>query len=344
MNNEITVEQLKKLLDILTVAELYGEVVKNGANYKYKDNTSIVINPAKQIFSDFNGSITGGSVLDLVMYMEKIDLAQGINRLKTLSGNDDYIIDPSKQLQRKEEEKAKKVIDFQKLGYFGTKEINDVKYRRPAECLDKNSILTHYMVITEFAKLFETTELPKEYGKKIDYLFSNILGWSNFWNCPSIILRDDNNRIVDIISYRPTKPANYKDWENPKYIYKNSHNRGDHFLYPFRKEVEHILDDQSIDDRYLIIGEGIKNGLNALLYSVPYIPLESTSNKINQALIDYIKNYHTRGFSIITMFDGDKAGAKAHENFISQLGLPIENFFDFDSGLDFVNYLQSEDK
>ena len=79
-NNEPTIEQLKQSLDILTIAELYGKVVKNGANYKYKDNKSIVINPVKQIFSDFNGNILGGSVLDLIIYMEKINLEDGIKK------------------------------------------------------------------------------------------------------------------------------------------------------------------------------------------------------------------------------------------------------------------------
>lgn len=338
---EPTVEQLKQSLDILTVAENYGEVVKTGANYKYKDNQSIVINPAKQIFSDFNGNITGGSVLDLIMYMEDIkEVSDGIKRLKELSGNDTYAIDPSKQLKRKEEAKAKKTIDFQKLGYIGKKELEDVKFRRPAECMDKHNKLTHYMVMSEYSKLFETSELPPEYGAKIDYLYKNILGWNDFFKCPSIIIRDNNNRIVDVIAYRPNKPANYDNWQNPKYIYKNSHNRGDAFLFPFRKEVETILK----KEKYLVIGEGIKNGLNALLYSVPYLTLESTSNKIDKQLISYIKNHYERGYSLVLMFDGDKAGAKAHDNFVSQTGLNIKNFFDFNSGLDFADYLQSEDR
>jgi hypothetical protein len=41
------------------------------------------------------------------------------------------------------------------------------------------------------------------------------------------------------------------------------------------------------------------------------------------------------------MFDGDAAGAKAYSNFKEQSGLDVQNFLDFDSGLDFVEYLQS---
>ena len=32
----------------------------------------------------------------------------------------------------------------------------------------------------------------------------------------------EDNTIVDYIIYRPTKPANYNNWSNPKYIVKNS--------------------------------------------------------------------------------------------------------------------------
>jgi hypothetical protein len=340
MNKEPTVDQLKQSLDIVTVAEMYGELIKNGANYKYKNDSSIVINPAKQIFSNFNGDITGGSVLDLVMYFEKLDTKAGIDRLKELSSLDTYTVDPALQIKRKEEAESKKVIDFQKLGYIGSLELKAVGSKKPVEHLDKNNNLIELLVLKEFSKLFETTKLPAEYKRKIDYLFTHILGWNDFFKCLSIILKDDTNKIVDIIAYRPNKPENYDKWDNPKYIYKNSHNRGDNFLYPFKKEVETILN-KSDADKFLIVGEGIKNGLNALIYSVPFITLESSSNKISDSLIAYIRGYHERGYSIVGMFDGDKAGAKAHESFVSQSGLQINNFLDFNSGLDFVDYLQS---
>lgn len=338
--NEPTIDQLKQSLDIVTVAEMYGELVKNGANYKYKNDSSIVVNPAKQIFSNFNGDIKGGSVLDLVMYMEKKDLQAGIERLKELSSLDTYTVDPALQIKRREEAEAKKVIDFQKLGYIGTLELKAVGSKKPAEYLSKDGNLIGLLVFKEFEKLFETNRLPAEYKRKIDYLFTHILGWNDFFKCPSIILRDDINKIVDIIAYRPNKPENYDKWDNPKYIYKNSHNRGDSFLYPFRKEVETILNKPNAD-KFLIVGEGIKNGLNALVYSVPFITLESSSNKTSDSLIAYIRGYYDRGYSIVGMFDGDKAGAKAHESFIAQSGLQINNFLDFNSGLDFVDYLQS---
>ena len=339
--NEPTIEQIKESLDIVTVAEMYGELVKDGANYKFKNDTSIVVNPSKQIFSNFNGDITGGSVLDLVMYFEKLDIKAGINRLKELSSLDTYTVDPALQVKRREETKAKKQVDFQKLQQWGTQELQAVGVHRPIECIDASKILTHFIVPSELEKLFETKQLSAEYKKKLDYIFTNLIGWNKHFNCSSIVLKDDSGRIVDLIAYRPNKPQNYNEWSNPKYLYKNSHNRGDNFLYPFRKEVESILFKTTNDDKYVIVGEGIKNGLNALIYSVPYIPLESTSNKTSENLITYIRDLHEKGYDILGMFDGDKAGKKAHENFVKQSGLQISNFLDFKSNIDFVEYLQS---
>jgi len=336
--NEPTIEEIKQSLDILEIAKLYGELVKTGANYKYKNNPSIVINPSKQIFSDFNGNITGGSVLDLVMYMENKDLKAGIERLKELSSLETYIIDPALQIKRKEESKKAKIVNFEQLNNWGKEELKNVGSHKPVESFKDNE-LTHFIVTEDFSKLFETKTLPAIYNKKIDYLFNNLLGWNKHFNCPSIIIRDHTNKIVDLIAYRPNKPQSYDSWSNPKYLYKNSHNRGAGFLYPFRKEVESIL----WREKYLIVGEGIKNGLNALLYSVPFIPVESTSNGVSDELIAYILDYHSKGYDIIGMYDGDKAGREAFEKFKQQLGLEINNFLDFDSGIDFVDYLQKDE-
>ena len=339
---EQDLEVLKSKLDILSIAELYGRLEKTGSNYRYIDDKSIVINPVKQIFSDFNGSVTGGSVLDLIAYMEKLDIKDAIKRLKELAGADTYKIDPALQLKRKEEATKKKVVDFQKLGFYSTLHLKAIKEKNFIEVRVEqkdNNFKDFIMLPDEYQKLFETTMLPASFSKKLDYLKDRLLGWDTFFNCPSIIIRDDTKKVVDIISYRPNKPKNYEKWSDPKYIYKNSHNRGNAFLFPFKIEFEAIINKQE-KDRFFIVGEGIKNGLNALLYGVPFITLESTSNKVPASLKEYIISLIDRGFSLLTMFDGDKAGKIAYEKFIQDTGFKVENFFKFDSGLDFVEYIQ----
>lgn len=390
--SEKTLEELKNELDIVTVAENYGEVIKSGTNYKFKNDSSIVINSAKQIFSDFGkGNIKGGSVLDLIMLMENKDKPEAIKKLKSLNGINTYHIDPALQIQRKEEEKASKNIDLNSLSNFANNILENGKILNPfikvyLPKTDPDDINIYYddlMFKTGYDKLFETSRLPKSYETKLNYIFNFLVGYDKFYDCPSIIIRDSNYNIVDYIAYRPNKPASFTNWNNPKYIYKNSHNRGSFFIFPFRKEIEKILfkDDHK---SYVIVGEGIKNGLNALVYSVPFISIESTSNSIDTKLIDYIKDLTKKDYNLISMFDGDIAGAKAYlifiktyyedtsesindflkskenivladksnekivlSNFISFIKtnkFKTKNFLDFDSNLDFTDYIQSENK
>ncbi len=343
MSTEITIKELKDKLDIVEVAAMYGELIKTGANYKYKDDNSIVISPSKQIYSDFNGDITGATVYDLVKTKENLTDAETVNRLKELNDIEVYEINQELQIKRKNKEESKKNIDFEKLSYIGSKELEAVGIKAPIQCLDNNNNLTHFIVSDEYIKLFETAIIYPKAKANLNYLFQNIIGWNNFFKCPSIIIRNLDHKIVDIISYRPVKPTNFKTWTDPKYIYKNSHNRGADFLFPFRKEFESILDKQQ-QDKYFIVGEGIKNGLNALVYSVPFLTLESSSNTLTDDLINYIRSYHEKGFNLICFFDGDKAGMKAFLDFKDQIKIPVQNFLDFTSDLDFTDYLQEDKK
>jgi len=376
--NELSIQEIKEKLDIITVAEKYGELIKAGKNFYYKDNKSITFEPAKQIFSDFgSGNIKGGSVLDLIMFMENIkEMKDGITRLKELAGCETFIIKPSTKLQNEKEAKKAKEVDFYKLNLWSKNSLNAGHNKKPIQ-LEEDGVDCGLLINSDYKKLFETSTLPTEFLQKTNYIFKNILGFDDFYKCPSIIIRDNNYNVVDLIAYRPVKPTNYEKWNSPKYLYKNSHNRGENFLYPFRKEVESIL----AKNDYIIIGEGIKNGLNALIYSVPFITLESTSNNISQTLLSYISDYARANHNLICMFDGDYAGAKAYLNFIKSyypntknnienfiknkenIVLPdksnesivlsnyitfinknsfqINNFLEFDSGIDFVEYLQS---
>ena len=203
------------------------------------------------------------------------------------------------------------------------------------------------MIHVEFSKLFETQFFDLQNHKRLLYTFKNIVGFDNFYRCPSIIIRDINRVVVDKISYRPNKPDHYENWSSPKYIYKNSTNRGSNFLFPFQKEMEKIIK----KEKYLIVGEGIKNALNALVYGVPFLTFESSSSNIDERVITYIKELYEDGVGVICMFDGDgdnpdqkkwKAGKRAFETFKEKIGLPLENHLDFSSGIDFTDYLVGE--
>ncbi|HIP15124.1 MAG TPA: hypothetical protein EYG74_06520 [Sulfurimonas autotrophica] len=334
-----SLDEIKTSLDIVTIAELYGELKKVGANYSYKDDKSIIINPSKQIFSNFNGDIMSGSVLDLIMYMEKIELNDAIKKLKELAGAETYTIDPAKQLQRKTEASKKKVVDFQKLGLFAKNDLTAGQAKKPIPITIEGDTILNYLSINEvYHKLFERTQFTMEYHDKINYLYNHIIGYDEYFKCASIIIRDSTGRVVDKCAYRPKKPDSYDNWGDPKYIHKNSHTRGNDFLYPFQKEVESIL----AKEDYFIVGEGIKNAVNALIYGVPYITIESTSNKANHNLIEYIKALLNNQYKVIAMFDGDKAGAIGYKALKKELGTELDNFFDFTSDEDFTSYIVGE--
>jgi len=331
-------EQLKASTDIVTVAEKYGELVKVGASFKYKDDSSIVINPSKQIFNNFSDSAknSSGTVLDLIIYMEKCDLAAGIKILKELNGIDDYVVSEEKRVQYKEEASKKKAIDFRKLGLFAKNDLSAGISKKPY-ILDIDG--SQSLAINDaYHKLFERTTFPMENKIKLDYLHSKILGYDEYYQCASIIIRDCTGKIVDKCAYRPNKPASYDNWNEPKYIYKNSHARGNEFLYPFQTEVEKIL----AREDYFVIGEGIKNAVNALIYAVPYITIESTSNKANDKLIEYIKNLLHNQYKVVAMFDGDKAGSNGFQTLKKELDIDIDNFFNFSTDQDFTSFIAGE--
>lgn len=369
-NYKQELQTLKQQTDIVSVAGLYGELRKNGASYIYINDKSIKISPSKQIFTDFNGNITGGSVLDLICYMEKVDLKQGIEKLKEINGIEEYRVDESLRLKR-QEEASKPKFSLQQLEFFSK---NDIK---------KNKHLPYNLIIEEkevirvpsiYKRLFQKVEFPLSYKKKLDYLFSQIIGYDSYFKAPSISLKDNKGTVVDKATYRPNKPDHIpaEKWGKNKYYYKNSDFRGANFLYPFQNEVERIINREN----YMIIGEGLKNSVNALIYSIPYISIESASNKSSTALYHYINKNIDQGKGLMCMIDGDNAGKRAYlmfminfleeaykttvavqdkdlkrkpiENslvksiekiFKEKTKIEIQNLFEFDSGIDFTDYI-----
>jgi len=93
---------------------------------------------------------------------------------------------------------------------------------------------------------------------------------------------------------------------------------------------------------FVFVGEGLKNAVNALIRSVPYISIESASNAKNDKLIAYVNKLFQDGVTIYGAMDGDVAGEKAFNAICDQMVFSIENLLDFKSGLDFTDYLRKE--
>ena len=196
----------------------------------------------------------------------------------------------------------------------------------------RENILLHSV----FEKLFEGKFIPNISKDVSFYIFNRILGYDNYFNCPVIIVRDRKKRVVDLVKYRPTLP----DKEFPKYLQEKAvnklKNRGEEFLYIFQPEMERLI----AKEKYILLGEGIKNGINALVRSLPFISIESASNVNNPELIDYLNAYRRDGVEVYGAMDGDVAGKKALKAINSKLEKPIENLIDFDRNIDFTDYIR----
>ena len=357
MDNQTDLTELKSKVDIVELIGSYITLKKTGANYSAccpfhgELTPSFSVSPAKEIFHCF-GCGVGGDSIKFIELFDKIDTGHAIGRLKDfINEPNTYVIHNQKSRPPKPEpiEKETKTIDLNKLAYFGKKQLQDGQKIMNYIVTFENEGVDKLHIDERYAKLFEAKSglMSAKYEQKINFLFGRILGYDSFYNAPSIILMDRDNTIVDYIIYRPTKPANYNNWSNPKYIVKNSEGRGDNFIYPFEKYVSKLIE----REKYFLVGEGIKNAVNALIYGIPFISVESTSNISNPKLIAEIKRLIACGYAFETAFDGDgwdeKAenwtkGKLAFETFKKETGLKANNILDFKSGIDFTEHMVSE--
>ena len=188
-------------------------------------------------------------------------------------------------------------------------------------------------------KLFEGSYIQNIEDRVAKYLFGRIIGYDDYFNCPCIIIRDRHGDVVDIVKYRP----NRNGYDNlPKYLYVKSANkpkdRGEFFLYPFQKEMERLI----AKEGFLFVGEGIKNSVNALIRSVPFLSIESTSNADNPEIIAYIKELLRKRIPVYAVMDADRAGEAALKKLNEKLDKKIVNLIDFDSNIDFTEYVRKE--
>lgn len=354
---ELTLEQIKEKIDIISLAENYGfEFGKaQGVRLRAKINllrdektSSLDFFTDSQKYYD-RGTGEGGDAIDLIQAMDNLTQKEAIAKAKEISGCESY------QVQRHDAQplarvKEKKEVDFGKLAYSAQKELARGSAFSPRivtlDMTDGNGYLKQsreeIFIHSDFEKLFETSRLGVEYLEKMNYLFKHVLGFSDFWKSPSIVIKDRNGKVVDLVAYRPKDKETGLEINGMKYYYKNFLDRGEDFVYPFETLVQRIAS----KEKYIVVGEGLKNAVNALIYNVPYITIESTGNVLNvsEALIREINVFLEKGYGLATAFDGDKAGEEAYNKFLSLTGFVAKNIFSFDSGVDFVEYVRGSGK
>ena len=361
--SEKTIAELKQSTDIVKYIGSLIELKKKGSNFVAccpfhgEETPSFTVSPSKQIFKCFGGC-GSGDIFDFIEKYHKLNKAEGIKKLEEFRGIDHNYTAPKNYKTEKTQINTPEQIQ-NKLNKTSTALLNNASKINifktiPVEI--DNQITIDTMIHEDFIKLFEkkSLQMTQDQHKKILYITKNILTYDTFFNCPAIIIKDHQDKVVDICKYRPKKPAHFDSWGDPKYMYIKEEDklkdRGSNFLFPFSKEMDQIIDKNS----FFFIGEGLKNALVCLLHSIPFISLESTSNEIKPALKEYIKEKAKNKF-ILGGFDGDggspkdlaeaktsgiyKKGLGAYLKAKETLELDFNNLFDFSSNIDMADYL-----
>ena len=343
-------QPIKDKLDIIYLAERYGFEFKGTGNrlravvnlFRDEKTSSLDFFKDTQKFFD-RGTGEGGDVIDMIKILDRLTPTQAIIKAKELAGADnDYQVN---KVQREPLKKKVTKVDFKLLSAQSCNELKLVKNPIPFTLIDfieNDKVVKQEILLNDrFKKLFEGKIFPIEYKEKFTYIFENLLGWSDYWLAPSLILRNMDNIVADIVAYRPRdKETGEEIGSSMKYYYRNFKGRGFRFIYPYQIEVEKIAK----REKYIIIGEGLKNALNGLLYGVPFLTLESTGNTLNlsKELLATIERYISLEYGVMTAFDGDESGRKAYETFLSLSGLEVDNILDFNSNIDFVEHLKAD--
>ncbi len=244
---------------------------------------------------------------------------------------------PDEEISSILEHKAYRALAASPKGYTNPYPYETLEYQNDTgdSIISRENILLHPV----FEKLFEGRFIPDVSWVTSFHIFGYHIGYDDYFKCPVIIVRDETGKVVDLVKYRPVLPGK----EMPKYLQQKASdklkNRGEKFLYIFQPETQRLI----AKEKYVLVGEGLKNGINALIRSVPFISIESASNVNNPKLIEYLNVYRRNGIEIYGAMDGDPAGKKAFEAIGTKLEKSITNLIDFKKNIDFTDYLREGD-
>ncbi|WP_122894131.1 hypothetical protein [Arcobacter peruensis] len=332
--NKYLKNQIKEILSSREAVADFLSSIGYGitSKYTFEDDKSFSIAPNGYLKDFGNGSgFGGGDVLDYLMFKDNISLPNAIEFIANkLNISNDETTAPRVYTQpiKKKVDKEPYELQLQKSKRLE----QELKQHLKKGCF-RGYPGTKLLKLND-TKLFQRDTIDLSFYWKLIYLNKYILAYDEKYQCTKIILRDSKKNIVDMINYRPKsnkeKPIKYYQLPNSKKPIK----RGDYFLYPFQYENEELLKKND----YIFIGEGLKNSINALLYSIPYLSIESVSNSFSDKLISYINNLKLEGVELLGAFDGDEAGQAAYKRFCQNV-IKIDNLFSFDSGTDFTDYI-----
>lgn len=338
------IETIKAEVQLSTVVEQYTELRGGGNRLRAVENPlreggDLDIYQDTQKYYD-HGTGNGGDAIDFIQTVENLDRKEAISFLseKYLNGYElkSNYVPPKPRCKpvKKDNNLLLQQIEIKANKYLsasvpkGTENLHRLTYEKYSivELNEKEVV----RIAPVFEKLLEGYLLPTD-EKYALYLFNKVIGYDSYFDCPVIIVRDESEVVVDIVRYRPHRDG-FTDL--PKYLYtRNSEKPDSSYLFPLQAQMQLIMRDQE----YCYIGEGLKNAINASIAGVPFISIEGAGN-IKPELISFLKSDRMKDIVLIGAFDGDTAGKKAYKKINAEI--PMKNRFDFESGIDFADFLK----
>lgn len=339
------IENIKNHIPILDVVENYTEFKGNGNRHRAKENPirdggDFDVYTDTQKYYD-HGTGESGDVIDFIQIVENIDKSEAISFLseKYLHGielQSNYTKPiPQNKPTKKDNELLLANLETKANRYLSASH-KRYKNKWSYITLDVDGVATKVVRVAPYLeKLFEGYLIPTN-EKFAKYLFSRVIGYCDYFDCPAIIIRDESEIVVDIIKYRPKRDGKpLMQGEKPlKYLnLKSLETPDDKHLFPLQAQMQKM----AIKQDYCYVGEGLKNAVNASLLGVPFISIEGAGN-IKPELIAFLKSPRMKDIMLMGAFDGDNAGERAYKKMSQEI--PMENEFSFDSGMDFAEYLK----
>jgi len=231
----VRIEEIKERIDPIEVIGRYTKLRPAGGKLQAACNpireertSSLFYYPDTGKWYDF-GTGEGGDVIDFIERAEGVDRREALSLLSAMIGSDTTprrapVKRETPPPKPRDEETIRLTLEERAAEYLSAapmRRLNGI--RRPMKKwapmileIDGKEI-QGIRIHPAFAKLFESPDcfIPTE-EKFADYLFRRVIGWDEYFQCPVIVIRDESERVADIIRYRPHREG-YSDL--PKYHY-----------------------------------------------------------------------------------------------------------------------------
>ncbi len=338
----MTYEEVKSYLskdDLVSLLEGLGyEFNRQGKfDIRGEKTPSVSINPKDLKIKDFGGDFSG-DIFDLLKELHGMTPPEDLKYVMNFLGlSDDASVSPVKRKvpayvpPPKDNAKLMSNLKVRAEKYLSEPIVRNGRVRARYRYFTLEDIESRKVAAFDdvFIKLFEQSYIEVE-ESRIEYIFDRFIGYDSYYDCPVIIIYDLAGNVVNIVKYRPKKDGEVF----MKYLYlKGEETPDSDFMFPFQFEMERLR----IKLDFTYVGEGLKNAIVALVHGIPYISTQSTSG-VTDGLIEYLKSPRMENTFIIGAFDGDSAGQKAYNKINNEV--PMENKFDFSSGIDFADYIK----